>query len=220
MNPRRCLAVLLVFLAAGLLRAAPPTFDQWADDFANRWMRMNPQNATRSQYFTGAEQDALDRQLILGGGFGNTYGVKATQAVAALAQQGLAEMKNYPDATLTPQQRTSAAIIRWTLDNAVRSAAFTQHRFIFDQFNGLHLGLVNFLATTHPIRNRGDAENYLARLALVAPRIDEGIAEAKAAAAAGIVPPRFIVQRAMEQLDGFTAGKAADNVLVTSLDKR
>jgi hypothetical protein len=40
-------------------------------------VRQNPQFAARAQYFTGAEQDALDRQMILGGAFGQTYGVKA-----------------------------------------------------------------------------------------------------------------------------------------------
>ena len=114
MKPRlSVLALIFVFLAAGLLRAAPATFDLWAEDFAARWVKLSPQFATRAQYFTGAEQDALDRQLNLGGGFGQTYGVKAAQARAALAQQGLDEMKGYPEAALTPQQRTTAAIIRW-----------------------------------------------------------------------------------------------------------
>jgi uncharacterized protein (DUF885 family) len=214
--------VLTLFLtfAAGLARAATPTFDAWADDFAARWVALNPQFATRAQYFSGAEQDALDRQLILGGAFGQTYGVKAAQAGAALAREGLADLARYAADTLTPAQQTSAAVIRWSLEDEVRKAAFAQQRFVFDQFSGLHLGLVNFLTTTHPIRNGRDIENYLARLALVAPRIDEGIAEAQAAAAAGMIPPRFILQRVLDQLDGFTAVKPADNVFVASLDKR
>jgi predicted metal-dependent phosphoesterase TrpH len=38
-------------------------FDSWADRFAEDWVRANPQLATSTQYFEGAEQDALDRQL-------------------------------------------------------------------------------------------------------------------------------------------------------------
>ena len=158
--------------------------------------------------------------MTLGGAFGQTFGVKAAQQRAALARQGLAALAAYPEATLTPAQRTSAAVIKWTLEDAVAGAEFASQRFVFEQFGGLHLGLVNFLTTVHPIRNARDAENYLARLALVAPRIDEGIAEAKAAAAAGIIPPRFVLQRVIEQLDGFIAVKPADNVFVTSFVKR
>lgn len=214
------LLALVSALVAGPVRAAAPSFDQWADAFSAQWVRLNPQFATRSQYFSGVEQDALDRQLTLGGAFGQTYGAKAAQERAALARQGLAALQGFPDAQLTPAQRTSAAVIMWTLEDAVQGAEFASHRFVFEQFGGLHLGLVNFLTTTHPIRNPRDIENYLARLALVAPRIDEGIAEAKAAAAAGLIPPRFVLQRVIDQLDGFTAVKPADNVFVSSLDKR
>ncbi len=214
------LGSILLSLLASPVRAAAPSFDPWADDFAARWVKQNPQFATRAQYFAGAEQDALDRQLTLAGGFGQTYGVKASQEKAALAREGLKALAGFSDATLTPQQRTSAAVIKWTLEDAVRSADFAQQNLIFNQFSGLHLGLVNFLTTTHPIRNVRDIENYLARLSQVTARIDEGIAEAKAAEAAGIIPPKFIVQRVIEQLDSFTAQKPADNVFASSLDKR
>ena len=154
------------------------------------------------------------------GGFGPTYGLKAARERAAFARRGLEELRRFPVAALTPSQRTSAAVIQWSLEDAVRGADFAQHHFVFEQIGGLHLGLVGFLTTIHPIRNTRDIENYLARLALVAPRIDEGIAEAKAAAAVGIIPPRFVLQRVIEQLDGFTAQKPADNPFVITLDKR
>ena len=48
-------AVLLTFIAAaGLARATNAEFDTWADDFAARWVRQNPQVATRAQYFSRA----------------------------------------------------------------------------------------------------------------------------------------------------------------------
>jgi uncharacterized protein (DUF885 family) len=221
MNINHLLLLLsLCLFTIGPAHAAARSFDQWADDLAARAVRLNPQAATRVQYFSGAEQDALDRQLILGGAFGQTYGLKAARERAEFARRGLEELQRFSAATLTAQQRTSAAVIQWSLEDAVRSAAFAQHRFVFEQFGGLHLGLVNFLTSTHPIRNARDVENYLARLALVAPRIDEGITEAKAAAAAGMIPPRFVLQRVMEQLDGFTAQKPADNPFVGTLDQR
>lgn len=214
------LGTVLLSLLATPLHAAAPAFDPWADEFSAQWVRLNPQFATRTQYFSGPEQDKIDRQLTLGGAFGQTFGVKAAQKRAALAREGLAALAAFPAASLTPAQRTSAAVIKWTLQDAVAGAEFASHRFVFEQFGGLHLGLVNFLTTTHPIRNPHDVENYLARLALVAPRIDEGIAEAKAAASAGILPPRFVLQRVIEQLDGFTAVKPAANIFVSSLDQR
>ena len=42
---------------------ANPAFAAWADRFAADSVRINPQMATATQYFSGAEQDALDRHL-------------------------------------------------------------------------------------------------------------------------------------------------------------
>lgn len=207
------LVVCLLSLAVLTVRAASPSFDQWADAFAEDWVRLNPQEATRTQYFTGAEQDAMDRQLSLGRS-------KVAQARASLARRGLAELERFAVASLSPQQRTSAAVIKWSLNDASASAEFAQQDFVFVQFRGLHLELVDFLTSTHPIRNRRDAENYLVRLALVGTRIDKGIAEAKVAAVAGMIPPRFILQRVIDQLDGFIALKPTENVLVTTFETR
>jgi len=222
MKSRRLLVLLsaLCLLTLPALRAVEAGFDAWADDFSVRWVRLNPQLATRAQYFSGAEQDALDRQLTLSGSFGGTIGVREAEVAAALAREGLVELNKFPAASLTPRQRTSAAIIRWTLDDTINEAKFAVNRFVFDQFNGLHLGLVQFLTSSHPIRNRRDVENYLARLALVGPRLDDGIAEAKSAAAAGVLPPRFILERVLGQLDGFLADPAAKNPFVQTLDER
>ena len=183
MNTRHLLVLLSACLcSADPARAAEPSFDSWADQFAAEWVRLNPQFATLTQYFSGAEQDANDRTLVLGVAFGFTYGVKAARVAAEVARRGLRELGRFPKADLTPSQRTSAAVIQWTLEAAIADAEFAGHDFVFKQLFGLHLALVDFLTTTHPIRNRRDVENYLARLALVAPIVDEGIAEAKAAA--------------------------------------
>ena len=224
--PALCLAFLVLaqFTVASFVapvsRAADPAFDQWSEGFAADWVRSNPQLATRAQYFAGAEQDAFDRQLTLGSDWGTVFGLKAATEQATLARRGLDELKRFEPADLSPTQRTSAAVIAWTLRQSVANVPFAQHQFIFEQIGGFHLGLVAFLTSTHPIRHGRDAENYLARLAQVGARIDEGIAEAKAAAANGILPPRFVVQRVMDQVDGFVAGPAAKNPFVATFDER
>lgn len=221
MKSRRPVLLSCLFAFAALFaRAADPAFDHWADGFAADWVRFNPQLATRTQYFSGAEQDALDRQLTLANGGGKTVGMKAAKAQAALASRGLEELKRFSAASLSPAQRTSAAVIKWTFEQAVGKVQFAQHQFVYEQIGGYHLGLVSFLTSMHPIRNARDAENYLARLAQVGARIDEGIAEAQVAAANGIIPPRFVVQRVMDQVDGFVADAPAKNPFASTLGQR
>ena len=42
---------------------AAPTFDAWSEAFAADWVRLSAERATTTQYFSGAEQAALERQL-------------------------------------------------------------------------------------------------------------------------------------------------------------
>jgi uncharacterized protein (DUF885 family) len=224
---RRLLILLavIVTLAHGCGSPPPPSppspsFDQWVDAFASDWVRLSPQMATRVQYFSGDEQDALDRQLTLFSEWGTPYGVAAARQRADLARRGFDELRAFPRDSLTRQQRVSAAVLSWALEDDLKAGEFARYRYVFDQFNGLHLELVNTLTQTHPIRQRRDIENYLARLALVAPRIDEGLAEARAADASGIRPPRVILERTIEQLDAFLNETGRASVFVSTLDTR
>ena len=62
MITHRFLLPVLGLFGVSLTRAAEPSFDAWADNFAEEWVRLNPQLATRTQYFSGEEQDAIDRK--------------------------------------------------------------------------------------------------------------------------------------------------------------
>ena len=206
---------LVGFLAAAVspLFAADPGFDRWIDAFSAEWMRANPTAATSTQYFTGAEQDVLDRQLT-------PFTAEARAARVARARRGLDSLAKFDRTALDAGQRTSAAILAWQLNEIAGAEPFNDHNFIFNQFGGLQVRLVNFLSQTHPIRNKRDIENYLARLELVAGQMDEGVAQAKDAAARGFLMPDFITRSALGQFDRFLAEAPARNVLVASLDER
>jgi uncharacterized protein (DUF885 family) len=188
-------------------------FDKWADKFAEDWVRLNPQLATSTQYFSGAEQAALDRQLT-----------PITQAqrdkTRTLARNGLARLDKWMAGPLDATQRTSGAVMRWSLQNVIANEPFEDHNFVFSQFGGVHIGLVNFMNTTHPLRRASDVESYLARLEQIAPRIDEALVRARAAAAKNLIPPRVILSRAQDQVNGFLKDAPARNGLITSFEQR
>ena len=210
-----------LLLASTRLLAADPAFDAWAEGFAAEWAQLNPQFVTQAQYNAGTPgQDAADRQLTLFSPFGGSLGISSARTEAALARQGLKQLQKFNADQLAPVQRSSAALMRWAMQDAIAGAEFATHRPIFNQMSGLHLHFVKFMTQTHPVRNRRDVENYLARLDEIAPRMDEGIADASAAAAAGVIPPRFILERTIAQLDQFLSVPAHANVFVESLAER
>jgi uncharacterized protein (DUF885 family) len=188
-------------------------FDSWADRFAEDWVRANPQLATSTQYFEGAEQDALDRQLT-------PHTREQRHKMVNLAKTGVARLDAFLAGPLSEEQRTSASVMRWSLANTVASEPFEDYNFVFNQFSGAQVGLVNFMTNTHPMRRASDLTSYMARLEQVATRLDEALVRAREAAAKGMTPPRFILERAQYQVDLFLKPEASRNVLVTSLDQR
>jgi uncharacterized protein (DUF885 family) len=202
----------LVLLAA-TARAADPAFEIWADAVAADSIRTDPAAATLTQFFSGAEQDALDRQLTP-----ITREYRAARVAAA--KKALAELARFDRTKLDAGQRTSAAVIAWSLQGTVDAERFADYDFVLNQFRGLHVNLVNFLSQSHPIRNRRDIENYLARLDLVAAQMDEGIAQARDAAQRGFLMPDFIVRSALGQFERFLGDAPAKNILVASLADR
>jgi uncharacterized protein (DUF885 family) len=189
------------------------SFDDWADKITATKVRNDPEQATQKQYFDAKEQDALDRKLTP-----NTVVFRAAEV--AEAKKSLAQLAKIDQSKLTPQQRASAATIAWSLQGTVDGYPYRDYQFVFNQFTGLHVQIVNFLSQQHPIRHRRDIENYLVRLNAVASKMDTGLVQARGAAANGILMPTFITQASIGQLDRFLDGAPENNVFVASLVQR
>jgi uncharacterized protein (DUF885 family) len=142
-------------------------------------------------------------------------------ARVALAERSLAELTRIENAaTLTESQRLSADLMRWQLDTFIRSDRYDDYFFPFQQFGGVNVGLVSLMTVSHPIVTSADAENYVARLGQIAPRLDEAIAETRRIAGLGLIPPKFIIRSTLAQMQQFVASPPAQNPLVASFASR
>ncbi|MFL6657548.1 MAG: DUF885 domain-containing protein [Massilia sp.] len=202
------------------VRATPATavrtsaaFDKWADSFAADWVRLSPERATNAQYFSGAEQAALDRELA-------PINEAQRAKYQALAHAGLARLSRFLAGPLDSTQRISAETMRWSLQQTIAGQPFEDYNFTFSQMGGTQVGLVTFMTETHPLRRAADIDSYLARLEQIGARMDQATARARSAAARKLIPPRFILERAQAQVDNFLKPAPEQNVLVTSLAAR
>jgi uncharacterized protein (DUF885 family) len=92
--------------------------------------------------------------------------------------------------------------------------------YVVSQLSGAYVGTPDFLDSQHVVKDRSDADAYLARVEAYAGMIAQETARLKADAAAGVLPPDFIIDRALGQLRGSAATPTDDNVLVTSLQAK
>jgi uncharacterized protein (DUF885 family) len=106
--------------------------------------------------------------------------------------------------------------MQWLLGTLVEGEPYYDLSLPFDQFSGINVLLVNTLTVVHPVRTERDAENYVARLGQVAARLAEGLSEADRLASKGSIPPRFILQATIAQMQQFMAPAPVQNPLVSS----
>lgn len=203
----------LIVALAGTIAAAQgarsgQTIDDFFNDFTAEWVRSNPDQATATRYFTGAEQDRLEQQL--------TPATDAyLRARIELASKGLVELGKFDRAGLTEQQRMSAELAQWQLQTVVDQEPYIDFVFPLEQMNGVNVRVVEALTVRHPLLTDKDAVNYVAALGQVSTRMEEAIAEARRRADKGVLPPRFILQATVRQMRGFTEPAPNQNPFVT-----
>src|SRR5688572_32144837 len=107
----RWLAALCAFAVV-----APSAQQRSIDDFfrtiSDGWVRMNPNLAVATRYFSGEEQDRLERQIT-------SYSDGAERARLEYIQRGLEELGRFDRSGMTDAQRLSADLLRYHLQSYV-----------------------------------------------------------------------------------------------------
>jgi uncharacterized protein (DUF885 family) len=200
---------LLCGLTTVSAQPANRDFSAFIQRYTDDWMRFHTDFASSRRYFSGGEQEAMDRQI-------EPVTRAHRQAELQLIDRGIAQLKTFDRSRLSVGDQRIADIVSWDLSSRRANADFDDYHFPFAQNYGVDSDLISLLTVNHVIRSARDADSYLARLALVADRMDEGIAEGRRLAAAHLLPPRFILQVTARQLRGFLDMPTASNPFVAT----
>jgi len=92
--------------------------------------------------------------------------------------------------------------------------------YVVSQQTGAYQAIPDFLDSQHQIRSQADAEAYLARLESLPSRLDEETERVRNDAAAGVIPPDFVLDTTLEQQRSFTSVEPGKSRLVQSLAER
>ena len=192
------------------------------DEVAWRLLETTPEQATSLGIDTGARA-ALRSKL----------GDRSPAGIAKLAQtlrDDLALVEAWPAAGLDPATRTSLAVVksayRTALDGFalpygdVAVGSWRNTPYVVIQNVGAYLDTPRFLDSEHPVKTAEDAEAYLARLGQFTPQLDGETARISAARGMGLIPPSFLLDKALGQIDRTLAEARGGGGLVDSLTKR
>ncbi|HEY0012696.1 MAG TPA: DUF885 family protein [Allosphingosinicella sp.] len=92
--------------------------------------------------------------------------------------------------------------------------------YVISQLTGSYQDVPDFLDSQHKIETADDAEAYLSRLRDFGRNIDFEVDHARADAGRGVVPPAYIIDKALAQTRSLHVANARDSSLVSSLVRR
>src|SRR6185369_569226 len=198
--------------------AAKALLDRIADDY----MRLSPETATSNN---------VDKVKLAPLKFRLGDRSQAGQdRFAAMVRRNLAAVDALDLKGLSASTRTSLEVVRSAYKTGLKGFAlpygdvavggYRNSPYVVSQNTGAYLDTPSFLDTDHLVENRNDAEAYVARLAQFPAQLDGEIGRVRAAAAKGLVPPDFLLDKALKQL-AIAAKDAHDGGdIVSSLTKR
>ena len=147
----------------------------------------------------------------------------------ALDREGMALIERYDPETLKGQKRITYHLMRWYFGQNLQGHRFGYHwvdnpvfmgPYPVNHIFGPQVDLIQFLATYHKIKGRRSARRYLARLAKIKWKFGGLLESLAERAQARALPPRFVIEKCLEQIKGFLDHPPEENPLTTSFQEK
>jgi uncharacterized protein (DUF885 family) len=207
---------------AGSAASSDPDAVKLLDDIAEGLLRLQPEGATSLGIDTGARA-ALRSQLA-------DRSEDGKQRLARQVRADLDRVKGFDTNGLSHAARTSVEVVRSAYATALEGFAlpygditvggWRNTPYVVIQNVGAYLDVPRFLDSDHPIENAADAEAYLTRLQSYAKQLDGELGRMQSARGAGLVPPAFLIDKAMAQMTLSIENTREGGAIVESIQRR
>jgi uncharacterized protein (DUF885 family) len=189
---------------------------------ADNLLRLLPESATSLGIDTGARA-ALRSQLA-------DRSAEGQQMVAKQIRADLDRVTHFSTTGLSHAMRTSFEVVRSAYATSLEGFAlpygdvtvggWRNTPYVVIQNVGAYLDIPRFLDSDHRIENAADAEAYLARLQSYAKQLEGELGRMQAARATGLVPPAFLIDKALGQMSLSAKNAREGGTLVDSIERR
>ncbi|PAX08422.1 DUF885 domain-containing protein [Sphingomonas lenta] len=190
------------------------------DAVAEDYLRAFPTDASELGIDTGARA-ALRSRLT-------DKSPAGQQAITAMLRRNVARLNGL--AAADAETRLHADVVRTAYESALRGYAFgygdvhvggwRNSPYVVIQNVGAYIDIARLLEATHKLETPADADAYLSRLGAYAGQLDGETARLRDATAKGVIPPAFLLDKAIAQLRLARGGDPASWSLVTTLAAR
>src|SRR5256714_1601438 len=136
------------------------------------------------------------------------------------AKKNLEDLRAYPLAKQNASQQLSTHILEWYMTREIEGEKYQWHNYPVNQLFGVQNEFPSFMANTHRLLAPRDCEYYRQRLLAVRTKFDQLLESLKMREQKGILPPRFVVEKVLTEMNNFVAQPAAENILASSFKTR
>ena len=140
--------------------------------------------------------------------------------MSALVKDDLDMLRRYDRESLDQEGKLSYDALEFFLKDQVEGDRFRYNNFPVNQMFGVQSSLPNFMADTHQVNNASDADNYIKRLDRFPGQFAQVIQGLKLRESKGAIPPKFTVDKVLEQMRAFIAMPVVENMLYTSYKEK
>jgi uncharacterized protein (DUF885 family) len=192
------------------------------DSIGENLLRLSPESATSLGIDTGARAP-MRSQL-------SDKSAAGQDRFAQVIKADLARAEAIDTSALSFPVRTSVEVVKSAYRTGLEGFAFPygdvavggyrNTPYVVIQNVGAYIDLPNFLDTDHPVETATDAEAYLSRLSEFPRQLDGELERLRSAHGQGVVPPSFLLDKALGQLGIAAKGAHEGGNLVDSLVKR
>ena len=124
-------------------------------------------------------------------------------------------LKRYDSSKLTDIQKVTQQIAIFDTENNINEFEnFRYHSYPFNQIGGNHLGLVEFMTDTHPVRNLREASDYIKRVEKFDESLNANLIWLEEQKKLGIFAPKYVFDHVITQLKELIAYEDSDNPLM------
>jgi uncharacterized protein (DUF885 family) len=135
-------------------------------------------------------------------------------------QNDLATLHDYDFDSLNPQQQMSYRVMEAFLGNIAAGKQYRHYNYPVNQLFGVQNGFPSFMDSGHRVKSAEDAADYLSRLGKVKTKFTQVLGGLKLREQEGILPPTFVVDKVLKEMNGFIETAPKENILYMSFDKK
>ncbi|HVN34765.1 MAG TPA: DUF885 domain-containing protein [Casimicrobiaceae bacterium] len=142
------------------------------------------------------------------------------RAEAERFKSALAMLHRYDRNALDREGKLSYDVLDYYLRVRVDGDRYRLHAFPVNQLDGTQTALPDFMIQAHQVDTVDEADDYVKRLVAFSRQFDQLLESLKLRQSRGMIPPRFVVDAVIAQMEAFVTPPTRENPMFANLKAR